>query len=167
MRALAEKAGVSVGYVSGVEAGTISPTIATLRKLLLGMGTDIGTFFQEKAEVESGPVFLREEMLFVNDGGRNYTLVLPQHPDIEVIILDELFQPHEAKPVMEALPGDLAGYVIRGQLLLDIEGDESRVLRTGDAFYVKAGRPLRGHALGDEPTRLITVQSMPRHGKRK
>lgn len=167
MRGLAEKAGVSVGYVSGVESGAISPTIATLRKLLLAMGTDIGTFFQEKAEAEPGPVFRREEMVFVNDGGRNYTLVLPQREDVESIILDEEFMPDEKSPVMETLPGDLAGYVIKGEVLLEVEGEEPQVLRTGDAYYVKAGRQVRGHAWGDEPARLITVQGTAHRAKTK
>ncbi len=158
MRGLAERAGVSAGYVSGVESGTISPTIATLRKLLLALGTDIGTFFQEKAEGESGPVFRREEMLFVNDGGRNYTLVLPQREDIGMILLDEEFQPDEKGPVMETLPGDLSGYVIKGELLLEVEGEKPQLLRTGDAYYVKAGRQVRGHASGGEPARLFSVQ---------
>lgn len=165
MRGLAEKAGVSVGYVSGVESGAISPTIATLRKLLLAMGTDIGTFFQERAEAEAGPVFRREEMVFVNDGGRNYTLVLPQRKGVEVIILDEEFMPDEKSPVMETLPGDLAGYVIKGELLLEVEGEEPQMLRTGDAYYVKAGRQVRGHARGGEPARLITVQGAAHRAK--
>lgn len=160
VRQLAERAGVAPSYVTGVEAGRMSPTIATLRKLLLALGTDLGAFFSEDAPAPEGPVFARETMRTVVDGSRCYAFVLPRRPDIRLELLDEEIRPGET-PEFETLDADLAGYVLRGELTLELEAIPARVLRTGDAFYIPAGTPVRGWCAGDEPVRLVTVTSAP------
>jgi transcriptional regulator with XRE-family HTH domain len=162
MRGLAGKAGVTAGYISGVESGRISPTIATLRKMLNAMGADIGDFFSEQTATTSGQVFRRETMRAVRDRKRFYTMILPSRPDIRLLMLDEEFKPGE-RPAYEALAGDLAGYVIQGELALEIEGEKITRLRAGDAFYVPAHVRVRGRASrsGSGPARLVTVQLLP------
>lgn len=163
MRGLASEAGVAASYVSAVEAGRISPTIATLRKLLLVLGEDFASFFAAASTPPDDPVFRREDMRQVADATRRYTLVLPRRPDIRCEILDEEFRPSRQTPPYETIGSDLAGYVLEGEVLLEIEGQEARVLRAGDAFYVPADRPVRGRCQGDTPARLVTVAVPPRY----
>ncbi|MHB9134363.1 MAG: helix-turn-helix domain-containing protein [Armatimonadota bacterium] len=162
MRQLAERAGVATSYISGVESGASSPTIAMLRKILQALGTDLGTFFAEDAPPVAGPVFRRETMPTVAEERRCYTLVFPRREDIKAQVLDEEFRPGEI-PEFEEIPSDLGGYILKGELLLEIAGEDSQVLRAGDAFYIPAGSPVRGRCFQDEPVRLITIQVPPKY----
>lgn len=163
MRKLAKVAGVTVSYVSDLEAGKLSPTLATLRKLLLALDTDLGRFFNE-ADAELGShVFQAERMRVVKDSFHQNTFVFPRRLDIHVELLDELIYPSEEEPEYEVLSSDLAGYIIQGEMYLDIKGEEPTVVGPGDAFYVTAGKPVRGRAVTDTPVRLITIYHPPRY----
>ena len=163
MRELAILADVAPSYVSGIERGGLSPTIATLRKLLNAMGGDLGSFFAAKpTHGEGGYVFRRQNMHSVADKNRCYTFILPRRKDMKLEMIEEEYTPRE-KPAFETINSDLAGYVIAGELLLEIRGKEPVKLRTGDAFYVPAGTPVRGRCYKSESTRLITVQVPPNY----
>jgi len=161
LRGLADAAGVSPSYIAGVEAARISPTIATLRKLLGGLGCDLAAFLADETTPETGRVFRRERMRIVCDGRRTYTFVLPQRADVKVGMIDEELFPGEVMQ-KETLKSDIAGYVVRGEIVLDIEGEKSCRLRAGDAFYCEAGKPLCGRCSGDHPARVIAVVVPPR-----
>jgi transcriptional regulator with XRE-family HTH domain len=157
MRELARRAGVAVSHVSSLEAGRVSATLATLRKILLALGTDLGPFFSARLPVPEGCVIRRGEMRAAADAGRHYTFLLPSRPDVRLVMLDEELFAGE-KPPFERLPGDLAGYVLQGELILEIKGESPGILGAGDAFYVPAGRPVRGRCRRGESVRLVTVQ---------
>jgi transcriptional regulator with XRE-family HTH domain len=157
MRALARAAGVAVSYVSALEAGRAEPTLATLRKLLTALGTDIGPFFADDHPAPAGCVFRRHQMRSAGDAGRRYTFVLPARDDVRLVMLDEELFAGE-KPAYEALAGDLAGYVLSGELRLDVKGEPLQILQPGDAFHVPAGRPVRGGCHRGLSVRLVTVQ---------
>jgi transcriptional regulator with XRE-family HTH domain len=166
MRELARRAGVAVSYVSNVEAGRLSPTLATLRKMLLALGSDIGPFFGDGDAAATGHVFRRHAMRATSDAGRNYTFLLPARPDVRIEMMDEELFAGE-KPDFESLAGDLAGYVLEGELLLEVEGNESQVLEPGDAFYVPAGHPVRGRCGRGKSVRLVSVELLPSAPGRK
>jgi transcriptional regulator with XRE-family HTH domain len=157
MRELARRSGVAVSYVSSLEAGRVSATLATLRKILLALGTDLGPFFSDRLPVPEGGVIRRREMRAASDGGRHYTFLLPARPDVRLVMLDEELFAGE-RPSFESLPGDLAGYVLQGELLLEVKGDPPEVLGAGDAFYVPAGRAVRGRCRRGESVRIVTAQ---------
>ncbi len=162
MRQLAEKAGVAPSYVAGVEAGRVSPTIATLRKLLIAMGTDLHTFFSDDASGQEGNVFRRENMRTALDAGRCYVFLLPRRSDIKMELMDEEIKPSEI-PEFEEIPSDFAGYVLQGDLVLEIKGQPEQTLRPGDAFFVPGGNQVRGWCAGEETVRLFTVQVPPKY----
>lgn len=75
-------------------------------------------------------------------------------------MLAEKHQPGEA-PEFEKLPVDMAGYVIQGGVMLEVEGEDSQVLYTGDAFYLPAARSARGRCATENPVQLLTVFTQP------
>lgn len=162
LRQLANKAGVSPSYVAQVEAGRISPTIATLHKLLTALGTDLASFLFNGQSVPEGDVFRREDMQVVMDRHRRYTFVLPQREDLDAEVLDEEYHPGET-PEFEALASDLAGYVLDGEIVLEVEGEDAQILRPGDGFYLHAGRPARARCGGEETARIVTFIHPPRY----
>jgi transcriptional regulator with XRE-family HTH domain len=159
IRQLASHAGVTAGMVSFIERGKSSPSIALLRKILEALGTDLNTFFGSVDGKNDGVVYLREGMQVVMDSERRYTLIFPRQEDIEVQMLDEHFMPKAKKPPFEKLNCSVAGYVISGQLTLEVKWQPLKTLRPGDAFYIPPNTEHRGYAATDEAVRLITVYS--------
>lgn len=157
IRQLGAKAGVTAGFISAVERGKNSPSIATLQRILVALGTDLQTFFGNAEPDAAGPVYPREAMRTISDRERQYTMLLPRSKNIPMALLDEHLHPGKAPPPYETLPSDIAGYVISGQIELDVHGQQPRTVRTGDAFFVKRGTRHRGYAIGHEEARLITV----------
>jgi len=146
-----------VSYVSNIESGRVSATLASLRKILVALGTDIGPFFADHLPAPPGCVFRRRQMRSASDAGRNFTFVLPARPDIRLVMLDEELLAGE-RPAFESLEGDLAGYVLQGELWFEVKGEPAQVLVAGDSFYVPAGRPVRGRCQRGESVRLVTAQ---------
>jgi transcriptional regulator with XRE-family HTH domain len=162
MRELAKQADVSPSYVSGVERGRISPTIATMRKMLNAMGSDLGDFFTSAPVRNDSCVFRREAMRSTAEKNRCYTFIFPRRKDIKLEMIEEEYTAGD-KPEYEKINADLAGYVISGEFLLDIRGEPHQKLRTGDAFYIPAGTSVRGHCIKSKSARLITVQVPPNY----
>lgn len=163
IRQLAKLAGVTPAIISCIERGKNSPSIATLQKILSALGTNLAAFFAEEKHEEDGPAYLRENMRAISDGDRTYTIVLGQHPGVGVEMFDETIRPAKRKPPFETLQCDVAGYILAGQLVLEVEKRGKQVLRPGDAFYIRKGEPHRGFAAEDEPARLITVYHPSRY----
>ncbi len=163
LRQLAERAGVAPSYLSAVERDKLSPTIALLGKVLAALGTDLAAFFTAAlVEDEARFVFRRDAMQTVEDGGRRYTFLFPKRQDLRLEVLEEVLLPGET-PDYEDLPVDLAGYVVCGTLLIEIEGIGAEEVHPGDAFYVPAGYPVRGRCLHDTPVQLLTMMTPPRY----
>ncbi len=161
LRALAERAGIAPAMVSYIENGKASPSVVTLEKLLGALDISMSDFFGAERATTTGPVFPREGMRLVADAERSYTVVFPTRSDIGVAFLDELLQPGIAAPAFETQPNDVAGYVLSGELILEIQGEEARTLRPGDAFYIPAGVSHRGYAAKGDAVRLITAAAAP------
>ncbi|MGA2865290.1 MAG: helix-turn-helix domain-containing protein [Verrucomicrobiota bacterium] len=162
MRELARQAGVAASYVSNLEAGRVSATLASLRKLLVVLSPDIGPFFALARPAVEGWVFRRQQMQTTSDAGRSYTFILPVRADLRLNMMDEELFAGE-QPEFETLDGDLAGYVLSGELVLEFEGEKPQILHAGDAFYAPAGRPVPGGCGWGKSVRLVTVAMQQGH----
>jgi transcriptional regulator with XRE-family HTH domain len=162
IRKLAAAAGVTAGMISFIERGRNSPSLATLRKILAALGTDLGAFFSTTPTSGMGPVYPRQSMPLIADKSRRYTLVFPKHKEIQVEMLDETQFPTAKPPPFECLKCDVAGYVLSGSLRLELKGRPLLTVRPGDSFYVPRQTVHRGYP-ADDPVRLITVYSPPRY----
>lgn len=163
LREVGATAGVAASYLSSLERGGSSPTLATLRRILVALGTDLEAFFAEtegQAEPEEH-VFRRERMRTAVDSSRRYTFLLPRRKETQAEMLDEYLLPKEQSPEFEMLESSVSGVVLAGVMELEIEGAEAELVRPGDAFHVPANTPHRGRCISTEPARLITVFAPP------
>ena len=71
-------------------------------------------------------------------------------------MFDEQIAPSRRRPPFETLGCDVGGYVLSGDLTLEMRGRKKETLRPGDAFYVPRGCEHRGFAATEETVRLIT-----------
>ena len=164
LRALSADAGVSPAALSGIERGENSPTLATLTRILRALGSDLGEFFSSQHAPElPSPVFRVEGMPTVRDSARTYTLLLPKRDDVRVeMVLEAIDQTDD--PEWEVHDCDMAGVVMEGgPLTLEVADRGSWQLRTGDAFYVRAGWRHRGRNTGARTLRMLTVFVPPRY----
>ena len=156
LRKLAKEAEVSVSYLSAIEKNTVSPTLATLRKVLVALGTSFFDFFNEE-ETHNGEYFFRKSgMKSVSDNDREYTFILPRRKNIGAELMDEIYSPAKSLPEFETFENDFAGYVLEGEMTLEVGNAPPTILESGDAFHVPAGIPLRGYCQRGK-ARLITM----------
>ncbi len=164
LRKLGERCGIAASYLSNLERGGSSPTLATLTKILHALESDLETFFSQAGEGKlTGPVFRRSEMQVASDAKRRYTFVLPRRDDIKSQMLDEYIMPGESDPEVESLGCDVAGLLLSGTLELEIEGEAPQILCPGDGFHISAGTRHRGRCLGPEPAHIVTVYVPPKY----
>jgi transcriptional regulator with XRE-family HTH domain len=161
---LGERCGITASYLSSLERGRSSPTLATLTRILHALGSDLESFFSEGgAHHASGPVYRRSDMRSASDSRRRYTFALPRREGIKIQLLDEYIAAGEEAPEFEVLGCDVSGVLLSGTLELEIDGQTPIVLYPGDAFYIPENTRHRGRCLGSEPAHLITVYVPPKY----
>jgi len=140
MRKLAARANVAPSFVGKIESGKASPTIMTLQRILEAMNVTVAEFFKEGGMAASDNIiFPRTGMKVLEDSERRWLYAFPSVRDIRVILSYEEFKPRTKVRETDKHKSDLFGYVIQGELSLDVPGRGKYRIRRGDAFYLKAG----------------------------
>ena len=138
--------------------------MATLHKLLRGLGTDFVQFFVGTEEPAQTPVFSAGQMQTVEDVHRKYVFLLPKREDLRFEMLMETIGPAETDPEWELHDCDVGGLVLSGgPMRLEIEGQGEWTVKEGDSFYVKANQRHRAMNLGAGALKIITVFDPPRY----
>jgi transcriptional regulator with XRE-family HTH domain len=164
LRELGRLAETAPASLSAIENGHSSPTLATLNKLLKGLGTDFATFFAEGNSTPISPVFPASGMRKITDANRTYTLLFPKQEDLKFEVLRESIAHTEGEGEWEAHDCDMGGMLVSGgPLRIDIEGLGSWTVKPGDAFYVRTRQRHRAVNTGDAAAELITVFDPPRY----
>lgn len=165
LRAVCRKADVAPSYLSNLERGGSSPTLAMLHRILAALGTDVEAFFTQinDAACRDEHVFRREQMRTVADRSRRYTFLLPRRKEIEVEMLDEYWLPAKRAPEFEVLESSVSGVVLAGVLELEMKGKGKELVHVGDAFHVPAGVAHRGRCISTEPVHVLTVFVPPNY----
>lgn len=158
MRELADMSGVSASLISKIETGKVSPTVMSLQKLLEALSIDLFEFFLEKSDTNPSDriVFKKSSMVAIEDDERTWNYAFPKHPDIKAELMYEEYQPHNKVVEKETHRGDIFGYVISGELTLDVSGKGIFKAEAGDAFYIKAGQV---HTAVNEQDDVLVVVS--------
>lgn len=142
---LADRCELSKGFISQVERGLTSPSIATLIDILECLGTDLKNFFnetsQEKIVFTKQDVFEKEE----KDLNNMITWLIPnaQKNDMEPILIT--IESGGSSAVDEPHEGEEFGYVIAGAVNVHLGNKKFRA-KKGDSFYF---RPSSDHYLSN------------------
>jgi len=160
LRALAARTDFSPSFMSQVENGTVSPSIASMEKIANALGVSLGEFFEAAAQGEGG--------LIVRLTDR------PQIPSLWSQGKIEALAPmtgRRLEPVLISLdPGGRSGkhpyahdteefaFVLAGTPTLTL-GPEEHVLRTGDAVTIRAQELRRWENKGKRVVRVLIVSA--------
>ncbi len=161
LQQLADGVGLSVSYLSQVENGKASPSIATLVRIAEGLGVRTVDFFADEL-VEEPPVMLRSQWTRLTIPGWEAELSQLVH-----LAGDKRMQPfHTVVPPGGGTfrdyshPGEEFGFILEGSLTLYL-GDEVHELPSNAAVYFSSLIPHHWENHGEKPCRLIWVLTPP------
>ena len=163
MRELAERVGVSESYISQLEKGSVNPSLGSLKKLALHLDVNMVNFFSidqmgeeiivrkaDRREIVYPNGKIRAQLMVAKLAGKLmeplYTIIEPGGDTLD--------------PYSHGENSEEFGVVIRGELLLTLDGSENHLFE-GDAFYFKSGRFHRWSNPGKVTTEIVWIISPP------
>lgn len=150
---LAIRCDLSKGFISQLERGLTSPSIATLVDVLDSLGTNLKEFFQEPKNTQV--VFSPSDAFTTEDTGEGCQVfwIVPnaQKNIMEPIIVK--LQPKGRTITHKPHQGEVMGYMISGAVTLLLNG-ERRKIKKGECFYYTASNP---YCLENHTENMATV----------
>lgn len=158
---LANRCELSKGFISQLENDLTSPSIATLKDILLVLGTDLQEFFNEK---ETKQIVYKKRDVFVKQEEElkhNISWLIPnsQKNAMEPILF-ELAENGRTKD-LHPHEGEIFAYVLTGRIELWLGTKKYRVSR-GESFYLL--RPRKVHHIvnaASKTSKFIWVSTPP------
>jgi transcriptional regulator with XRE-family HTH domain len=161
LREVAESAGVSESFVSQLERGRSSASVATLQRLAAAVGIEISDLFA--GEPQSGPrVLRRQERQLLEWGHLGRKALLTPKPFTSLEAVAASFDPGGSTGDEPYTHGDSEELllVLAGRVHLQL-GSELLDLSAGDSVNYRSSTPHRVSNPGDEPAEVLFVISPP------
>jgi transcriptional regulator with XRE-family HTH domain len=160
-RELAKRAGVTNGMISLIEQGRVSPSVASLKKVLDGLPMGLAEFFTMDPAETAQVFYTAAELVELGEGDVSLRLVAARRPGRRLAILREVYEPGaDTGADMLSHAGEEGGIVVSGQVEVTI-GSQTQVLGPGDAFYFTSAVPHRFRNRGRERCEIISASSPP------
>lgn len=160
-RQLARQSGVANATISQIEAGKLNPTVSMLKKVLGGIPMSLGEFFGDAFESHERVFFRSGELTEIADGGVSFRQVGANLSNRAIQFIQECYQPGSGTGKHAIThDGEECGIILRGRLQVTV-GEQTEVLRAGDAYYFKSNQPHQFRNPGNEPCELITACTPP------
>lgn len=159
---LVGRTGLSRPYISQVETGKASPSLATLGKLAGALGVPVAALFVEEAQ-EVGVVRQAERpvMTFGEGGGDGRRLSFLSAPgrQVEMVIL-EIPVGYDAGGRNHVHDGDECHYVLQGRIRA-VQAGRAYLLEEGDSYHWNGNLPHHVENAGDIPARMLIARTPP------
>jgi len=157
---LASRCDLSKGFISQVERGLTSPSIATLVDILDSLGSNLSEFFQRPDNVQI--VFRQEDAFTAEDTGQDCQIcwIVPnaQKNAMEPVIVN--IRPKGRTDEYGPHPGDVLGFVLSGTIVLHVGGQKHK-LKKDECFYYTASNPYFLENTKGNPAAVLWVTSPP------
>ena len=162
LRELAARSGVSHSTISLIERDRMSPTVDTLGAILDALGTTLSGFFAElKPGAPYTPFYGPADLTEIgNPDIISYRIVGMNHPDRQLLMLQETYAIGADTGEEISHPAQEAGLITRGAVEVSVAG-QTRVLRPGDAYYFDSRLPHRFRNVAEEPSQIISAVAPP------
>jgi DNA-binding transcriptional MerR regulator/mannose-6-phosphate isomerase-like protein (cupin superfamily) len=155
---VARAAGVSVGFLSALERGQMSASVATLRRLARFYRLNILALFDP---TEANPGRVRPGERKVLEAGHGVRMELLAWGD--TIMEPHLFRiaPSAGSGESYAHEGEEFLYVLKGSLEITLEDGETTVLEEGDSFYFESNTHHRWRNPGKKEAWVLWINTPP------
>ena len=160
-RALARKAGVTNGLISQIEQNSISPSIASLKKILDVLSMSLADFFTSDDLPVTDFFYERKRLPDLGSGDVAIFLVGAGVRHRAMSVLHEIYPPGaDTGPQMLSHAGEEGGVITKGRIEITV-ADDVKMLGRGDAYYFESRLPHRFRNIGDEPCELVSACTPP------
>jgi len=150
-RALAKKAGVTNGLISQIEQNSISPSIASLKKILNVLSMSLADFFTSEDGGTAEFFYERKRLPDLGSGDVAIFLVGAGIRHRAMSVLHEVYPPGaDTGPQMLSHAGEEITVA-----------DSVKVLGPGDAYYFESRLPHRFRNLGRVACEIVSANSPP------
>ena len=157
--AIAERAGLSESFLSQVERGRSSASIASLARIAEALGISIADLFQPGGLTEPR-VLRREDRPRSRSGPRSQDTLTPRPLQQLEVIVGELDPGIDRCRAVRARR--LGGALRRPRGTVELElGDGVHQLEPGDSIDYRSSTPHRISNAGDEPAEVMWIISPP------
>ncbi len=160
---LSNKVGVTQSYISQLENDKVNPSLGTLKKIANALNINMIDFFERDRDDDNIIVRKEERIDFSYPSGKFRSQLLASN--IASKALEPIYTIIDPggdtiEPYKHRNGGEEFGVVIKGELLLDVDGTEYH-LYEGDAFYFKSNRLHRYSNPGSIATEVVWVITPP------
>ena len=160
-RELAKRAGVTNGMISLIEQGRVSPSVASLKKVLDGLPMQLAEFFTMDPAATPQVFYCGRELVELGEGEVSLRLVAAHRPGRRMAVLHEAYAPGaDTGSEMLSHAGEEGGVVVSGRIEVTV-GGQTQVLGPGDAYYFSSAVPHRFRNRGRERCEIISAATPP------
>jgi mannose-6-phosphate isomerase-like protein (cupin superfamily) len=162
LRALSEKTGLSEPFLSRLERGRVSTSIANLILITRTVGIDLGQLFQGVSGTTTTQHYAlvraaeRRPPQEVPATGYTYQPMAVGWPGQRMDAFVLTFPVKNRADVLTAHEGDELSFVLQGEILFQL-GDEKIPLKAGDCLYFNAEIPHMGKNVGRVDAKVLMV----------
>ena len=155
---MADRCGLSKGFISQVERDLASPSIATLTDLLECLGSSLKEFFSDDSAEKV--VYAPQDMFEKEEEDKKITWLVPdaQRNSMEPILLE--LQPGARSNELPPLESEEFGYVLHGQVNL-VAGKRTYRVRKGFSFCLHPNTTHYLENTGAHPAVILWISTPP------
>jgi transcriptional regulator with XRE-family HTH domain len=161
LKQLAEKVGCTSAYLSQIENGKVSPSIASLKKISEALQANITDFFMGVAPDE--PVVLRPDqrvLISLDRWNAEIWSMVADTKDKRMQPFFTVIQPGGGSHGSYSHVGEEFGIVLKGQLAIELDGT-MHLVNQNESFYYSSSRPHNWTNTGNTETIVVWVISPP------
>mgnify|MGYP000058900048 CR=1 FL=1 len=158
LQKLAEKSGVSVGYLSQVERGNATPTLGTLSQIAAALNVSADYFIATPRAVDSLTSAGKRPRFSVDGSDLEYEQIGADHPDLEMTSFILHVPPGYSSEVVKHV-GEEIIYVLDGEICQRVDGRDY-LMRPGDSLHYLGSHPHSWSNQTNKPARIMWVGRM-------
>ena len=158
-RELGRRSGVTGATISLIEQNRVSPSVASLKKVLDGLALSLADFFAEPEPAPAQVFFRAAELLELGSAKLSLRQVGHDLQGQGLQILHEFHAPGSDSGSYSH-KGEEGGVIVRGRLEVTV-GEATAVLGPGDAYRFDSQVPHRMRNLGKEVCEIVSACTPP------
>jgi len=160
-RVLAKRTGIANGTISLIEQGRVSPSVASLKRILSAFPLSLAEFFTLELDPEPAIFFRAAELPEIGGGDVSLRLVAANRPGAKLQVLHDRYAAGaDTGAEMLSHEGEESGVVVQGEVEITV-GRRTACLTAGDAYYFNSRLPHRFRNLGATVCEIISVSTPP------
>lgn len=159
LRDLGDKTGLSASFLSQLELGQVSPSLASLENIANAMNVRITYFFDDQTKPDSVVMRKDERKKIYSQGSKAIIQALAHElskKKIEPFMLTLEVGGESGEHPYSSHHGEEFGIVLQGKIRFTLE-DKEYILADGDSVYFNSKRPHRWENIGKKEAIIILV----------